>query len=415
MNDAFGRLPTAPGHHLQADAESEATHRQLALLGAIALQSYLISRKVTSEIGAFRPSLYLLGLADTGAGKDYPRAVNQYVLNMIGENEQVAEECSSGEALEDLILDKNRIMFNADEINFTLANMSGTESRYKSLESLLLKLYSEAYTAHRRRIRAVQRGAPIQSPVVYEPALVLFGTSTPQRFFRSLTLDMIEGGLASRCIIVTGEPRGRGQDRKELSTMPDGIIDIAKYWHEYTYPPAAQNVLADAGYPPTLYPIPVTLAAREQLARFRTYCDDQNIELSKTNHIASAMWTRTYETAGRLMLVYACSKNHAAPVIDTDAVSWASNFVIWAAGHLVHMISQNVAESPFHALILKASNLLRDSGGKLTKRDLYRRMHISTRDMDTLIQTMQESELIEPLINVSTGNKPSYLISLKSL
>jgi hypothetical protein len=53
--------------------------RTLAFCGALALQAVLAGRKVRDESDC-RTNLYLLALANSGAGKDHPRKVNQRVL-----------------------------------------------------------------------------------------------------------------------------------------------------------------------------------------------------------------------------------------------------------------------------------------------------------------------------------------------
>ena len=55
----------------------------MAFCGAMALQSFLCSRKVREE-GGLRPNLYMLALADSGTGKAFPRKVNSHILGKIG-------------------------------------------------------------------------------------------------------------------------------------------------------------------------------------------------------------------------------------------------------------------------------------------------------------------------------------------
>src|SRR5690606_31290406 len=55
----------------------------LAFCGAMALQSFLAGRKVCT-VGDLRTNLYLLALAGSGTGKDFPRKVNSQVLYQIG-------------------------------------------------------------------------------------------------------------------------------------------------------------------------------------------------------------------------------------------------------------------------------------------------------------------------------------------
>src|SRR5262249_8565418 len=72
----------------------------LAFAGALALQAFLAGRKVRDEADN-RTNLYLLALANSGAGKDFPRKVNQRVLLEAGLAEGLGNSFARGEGLED--------------------------------------------------------------------------------------------------------------------------------------------------------------------------------------------------------------------------------------------------------------------------------------------------------------------------
>jgi hypothetical protein len=74
--NAEGTNPSAMTYTLETAPYPE---RTLAFCGALALQSLLAGRKVR-DASDNRTSLYILGLANSGAGKDYPRKVNQKIL-----------------------------------------------------------------------------------------------------------------------------------------------------------------------------------------------------------------------------------------------------------------------------------------------------------------------------------------------
>jgi hypothetical protein len=89
-------------------------------------------------------------------------------------------------------------------------------------------------TSHTGQIKADKK----LSLTVQQPGLVIFGTATPERFRRALTVDMIEGGLASRCIIVESDECRRGQKAREGRVTPEMFFGFLKgymtSWH-YTH------------------------------------------------------------------------------------------------------------------------------------------------------------------------------------
>src|SRR5262245_70188 len=77
--------------------------RALAFAGALALQALLAGRKVR-DAADNRTNLYVLALANPGAGKDYPRKVNQKVLLEAGLTGGLADTFASGEGIEDRLV-----------------------------------------------------------------------------------------------------------------------------------------------------------------------------------------------------------------------------------------------------------------------------------------------------------------------
>jgi hypothetical protein len=358
---------------------------QIATLGALACQSFLVSRKVRSASTA-RPSVYLLALAGSGTGKDYPRLVNQFILTRIGMGAHIVDTCASGEGLEDLIIVKQVLLMQTDEFNFMLSDFAkGIESRFRSLESLLLRLYSAAHGSHTGRVKAGKE-LPL---TVQQPGLVVFGTATPERFRRALTIDMIEGGLASRCIIVESDDRSRGQKAREVDEMSDDILERATYWSNFVplNPQTGKPNNLNTIYP-NLYVIPLSPEAEGIMSDLEIYADDQNIKYAKKNNIAATLWTRVHEAAGRLAVIYACSKNHVEPVIDKDAARWASDFTVWTCEQLNQMIARHVAENAFHATWLRIEETIRNNGGHASQSQLINKLKISSKQLQEAIEAM---------------------------
>src|SRR5690606_16345409 len=87
----------------------------LAFCGAMALQSYLCGRKVCDP-GDLRPNIYLLALASSGTGKDFPRKVNARVLFEIGHIASLGDKFASGEGIQDALARTNAMLFQNDEM-----------------------------------------------------------------------------------------------------------------------------------------------------------------------------------------------------------------------------------------------------------------------------------------------------------
>ncbi len=131
----------------------------LAFCGAMALQSFLCSRKVREE-GGLRPNLYMLALADSGTGKAFPRKLNAHVLKKTGFGGAIGNQISSGQGLEDQILRRGKMLYQTDEVDHLLRSLSASKESYHSmLLTMLLELYSEADQSHVKRTKVKTGGA----------------------------------------------------------------------------------------------------------------------------------------------------------------------------------------------------------------------------------------------------------------
>jgi len=171
--------------------------------------------------------------------------------------------------------------------------------------------------------------------------------------------------------------------------MPDGILEIANYWATFTPVDPKTGKQANLGVVyPNLLVIPLTPEADAILTDFEQYADDQNMKHAKKNNIAAILWTRVYEAAGRLAVIYACSKNHKEPVIDRDAARWACDFAEWTCEQTNLMVAQHVAENAFHAVWLRIEDVIRNNGGHASQSLLINKLKISSKQLQEAIEAM---------------------------
>ncbi|TWT89144.1 hypothetical protein [Neorhodopirellula pilleata] len=120
----------------------------MAFCGALALQAFLAGRRVRDP-GDNRTNLYLLGLAHSAAGKDWPRKLNVRILQQIGVADQTGERFASGEGLQDALHLTPTMLFQTDEIDGLLQSISKSkDARYEQLMSTLLTMYSSANSVY---------------------------------------------------------------------------------------------------------------------------------------------------------------------------------------------------------------------------------------------------------------------------
>jgi len=200
----------------------------MAFSGALALQAFLAGRKVRDP-GDNRTNLYLLGLAHSAAGKDWPRKLNTRILFEIGAAGCLGERFSSGEGVQDALYLSPSMLFQTDEIDGILQSMNRSkDGRYESLMSTLLTMYSTANSVYPMR-RKAGKEAP---GAIDQPSLVVYGTAIPNHYYEALSERMLTNGFFARMIILECGERGSGQEPKVLD-IPERVIATARWWNDY--------------------------------------------------------------------------------------------------------------------------------------------------------------------------------------
>ncbi|WP_345319672.1 bifunctional DNA primase/polymerase [Novipirellula rosea] len=371
----------------------------LAFCGAMALQSYLAGRKVATT-GDLRTNIYLLALAGSGTGKEFPRKVNSQVLFQIGESHSLGDKFASGEGIQDALARSNKMLFQNDEMDGVLRQINlDRDSGRESIPNILLTLYTSAGDFYPLRVKANQK----EAGHVDQPHLTLYGTATPKYFYESLSQRMLTNGFFARLNIIDVGRRGKGQTPGSARDLPDEILETAKWWADFN--PGGGNFM-------TVHPRPLRVPfTPDAEAAINTLREQTEAEYDKADEagdeVARAAWSRTCEHAKKLSLIYAVSENHLQPQITIEAVRWASEFSLHQTRRQLYLASVHVAENPFHAECLKFKKRLADRPNHtMARREMMRSMTLKASDFDQIVQTLMQQEDIEP-VTIETRTKPA--------
>ncbi len=378
----------------------------LAFCGAMALQSFLAGRKVCTS-GDLRTNIYLLALAGSGTGKEFPRKVNSQILFQIGESQSLGDKFASGEGIQDALARSSKMLFQNDEMDGVLRQINlDRDSSRESIPNILLTLYTSAGDFYPLRVKANQK----EAGYVDQPHLTLFGTATPKYFYESLSQRMLTNGFFARLNIIDVGKRGKGQTPGSARDLPDEILDIAKWWADFH--PGGGNFM---DLHPKPLRVPLTPEAETAITDLRLQTE---VEYDKADdagdEVARAAWSRTCEHAKKLALIYAVSLNHLEPKITLDTVRWASEFSLHQTRRHLYLASVHVAENPFHKECLKFMKRLQDeSSGVISRRQIMRTMKMKSNEFDQVVDTLVQQEQIK-LVWIESKTKPAkgYQITL---
>ncbi len=371
----------------------------LAFCGAVALQSYLCGRKVCDS-GDLRPNLYLLALASSGTGKDFPRKVNARVLFEVGHVAALGDKFASGEGIQDALARTSAMLFQNDEMDGVLRQINlDRENKRESIPNVLLTLYTSAADVYPIRVKAGQK----EAAHIDQPHLTLFGTATPQYFYESLSQRMLTNGFFARLIIVDIGKRGEGQTPGSARQLPEPVVQAARWWAEFQPGSRRANLLEVHPEPRV---VPATPEAQEAIRALQRQTErEYDAAHERNDEVARVAWSRTLENAKKLALIYACSENHEDPIIGLPAVEWARTFAMHQTRRQLYLAGSYMAENPFHAECLKLMRKLKAAPDqRMDHSSLLQRMHTKATDFRELIQTLVQRGEIEVITTPRAGS-----------
>ncbi len=372
----------------------------LAFCGAMALQSYLCGRKVCDP-GDLRPNIYLLALASSGTGKDYPRKVNSRVLNEIGQLHALKDKVASGEGIQDALVRTGTLLFQTDEMDGMLRQINADrEFKRESIPNILLTLYTSAADFYPIRTKANQK----DDVHIDQPHVTLFGTATPQCFYESLSMRMLTNGFFARMMIIDVGARGKYQRPASTRDLPDSIRSMARWWEEFQPGTHRKNLLEMHPEPKVVLYTDEADAAAFELQQLADAEYDKAHE--RNDEMARVVWSRTSENAKKLALIYAVSQNHQDPLVDLSAIQWATRFAMHQTRRQLYLAQIYVAENPFHAECLKFLRALKDNGGQMKRNELMRKLRCKMAEFDQLAETLIAQGEILP-VQIATKTRPA--------
>ncbi|MEK0425536.1 MAG: hypothetical protein RJB11_1627 [Planctomycetota bacterium] len=380
----------------------------MAFSGALALQAFLAGRKVRDP-GDNRTNLYLLGLAHSAAGKDWPRKLNTRILFEIGASASLGERFSSGEGIQDALHVSPCMLFQTDEIDGMLQSMSKSrDGRHENLMSTLLTMYSTSNSVYPMR-RKAGKEAP---GAIDQPCLVVYGTAIPNHYYEALSERMLTNGFFARMIILECGERGKGQEPKFLD-IPERIMKTAHWWNDFM--PGTGNLQ-------TWHPVPVCVPQTQQAismlveARVESENEYRTAE-SQNDAVGTTVWGRVNEQIRKLALLYAISENHLNPLIDIEAVAWATQFVMHQTRRSLFMASAYSTETEFAQRCQKVLDMLiswqKENGEKwMPYRDIVRKYRWSRKEHEDIRNALIDQERIDT-DQLKSGGRPRLVYRMK--
>ena len=199
--------------------------------GALSLVATVTGRKVRDKKYGTRSNLMCAVLAPTGAGKDFARRLNKKVLIQIDSNMMGSEKPASATAIEKEMSENPVRLMQLDEFGQYLSSATGRNAAPHKAE--IPDVLTTMFTNASEVVLAKTYADSANNITLNQPHLVVYATTTPDKFWSSLNMEQVSTGFLGR-VLVFSDPYDPNYSDKDVDAeeKPDKIIKFCRFWQE---------------------------------------------------------------------------------------------------------------------------------------------------------------------------------------
>lgn len=379
----------------------------LRFAGALALLSYLTARKV-SAYGKTRTNLHVVGLADSGSGKDAARSVNARILAACGAP-AYPERYKSASAFWKTLQLHGAVFSQIDEFGLFLQAVNNDTSHLKALTEAMLRAFSlSCYDKVVVDVGATNLKDESE-PMSY-PAFTFYGTSTFTDFVESMTEKQLTNGFSARCTFFAGDAdppcNYREYDGYIAPSPPEELVKRCRDWLNFRSTFAVEI--------PDAFDVPIDADANFALRGIQENAEAAQVDASEAER---TFFARIAEKAKKYALLFAASKfgpDETTLRIDLDCAQNAAALCEYETSFFRHLLENEIATSKAESHVLKAKKWFKDIENKqFTKSEFTRKFQrLSTTERRDLIQTLQDLGIVERVVvKADRANKTVFCVT----
>lgn len=382
----------------------------LSLGASLCAIGALMGRQYRTESN-LRSNLYVVGIADSGSGKNHAREIINEVFFEAGLAHHLGgNKIASGAGLLTALHRQPAILFQIDEFGMFLSAAADRKRSPRHITEILDNM-TELYTAAGGIFLGAEyanRDGSNERRDIVQPCLCVYGTTTPLHFWGALQgANVVDGSLARFLILPSDEDYPDENIAVGIRQAPPALIHglqrvAAGGGHQkgnLAGKTADQNTTVD----PTI--VAMTDEAR---ARFKALSAELTEELRAAAGTAfTAILARIGENALKLALIVTVGRDPAKPEIDLSAANWAIDFVRHYAQRTMAEVERHVADTETEAHLKRLKEIVRNAGAKgITKSEITRASQwLKSRDRNEILETLIESGDITTAMRDTGGRR----------
>lgn len=353
----------------------------LALGASIAAVATIIGRKVKAETG-LRPNVYVLGVADTGSGKERAREAIRELFTAAGVDSMVGfDDMASDAGIVSAVSEAPSCLFLLDEVGRMLAQLSSKRAppHLANQVSTYLRLYSASNGVYYGKGYANRQ----QQLSINQPNLCIYGTTVPGSLYASMTSEQVSDGFLSRFMIFESEDPDPMIVDALPRQIPESLVDGFKAWAS-----VRGGNLTDINPAPKT--VPTTDNARSTWRDLESDMRAKRAEL-RVSGDGAGLFTRVWALAIKLSLIRACGVCIGDPEITEGDAVWGSELARYLTLSMHTKIARHVSDNEKQALFKRVLDVVRKGNG-ISRSELIRRTQwLDKRERESILSDLIES------------------------
>ena len=376
---------------------AQVSQPELSVVGALALCSVTCGRLYRTNTNNFS-SLYFMGIAKSGQGKENIKSFVENVLNMSEHSSLVVGDgyTSSG-AVHSILKYRPTQITIMDEFGKRLETIGAQQNtnREDGIQTLMEAWgrchgtlrpdnYSLMSVPDQYKDQAMNR-------VTHKPAITLVGLSVPQNFYKALNSGRIADGFLNRFLVVESKEPRKVQRLKKFKSAPLKIVNWVN-WIRRSRSEFGGVEMNNAELDLKPYVIPFSQDSEQLLNEFAQEIVKRQEILEKDN--LEPLLSRTREKAMRLSLVCGLADNADCKEIPAHVTQWCIDYVRYYDLLFIEACRDKVASSATESKIKQVLSFIRSRGDTgISKREVDRG------ELFRSMKSYEVKEIIERLKN----------------
>ena len=351
-----------------------------------------------------RTNVYIVGLAPSGFGKEHPRAATKSLASACGVLAKFfgGEQIASSSALRNRVKKSPAVIYMIDEFGGFLRKITHARAGNHEAEigDDLLKFTGSAGSIFLGADYAQTLAEPIHNPNV-----CIYGTSTPETFWKALASGAIASGFLPRFIVLdAGEERPEPRDAPERKDKPPAaLVERIKQFVAHKHGGNLNGMLSEG----TTACVPIQAVYEDGAKRvFDKLVDEMFLAMQSAGEL-EPIYARVAENSARLALIVAAGADPERPVITVAIMQWAAEVAYRSAHMLMTQAEERVADNEKQAEYKRVRAIIDRTGRKGANRSNVARNLKGVMDrnrMHSIIEQLIEAgEVLEPAVVGKNG------------